>query len=172
MVFKKSSPVTGDAAAGLLMGVLLSLVGCSHQTLGSGDNARDAKAEHVAVAKVVRANLSQAVRIAADFRPFQEIDVHAEVAGYVKRINVDVGDRVTKGETLAVLEVPQLEGELDQVAAAMRQSAQEVEREQHELARAQADYTVAHLSYTRLNEVIKTHPDLIALKGQDPYQDP
>jgi multidrug efflux pump subunit AcrA (membrane-fusion protein) len=52
---------------------------------------------NVAVSKVVRADLSQSLRIAAEFRPFQEIDVHAKVAGYVKQIYVDVGDRVKKG---------------------------------------------------------------------------
>ena len=48
----------------------------------------------------------------AAFRPFQEIEVHSKVAGYVKEIYVDVGDRVRAGQLLAVLEIPELQDEL------------------------------------------------------------
>jgi len=156
--------------AGLLVGVLLVTGGCSHEEAGSAEAAASNKVANVAVTKVVRADLSQGLRIAAEFRPFQEIDVHAKVAGYVKHIDVDLGDRVKKGQTLAVLEVPELHDELNQAAAALRQSQQEVDQAQHELRRAQADYTVAHLTYTRLEEVMKTRPELIAQQDVDDAQ--
>ena len=73
----------------------------------------------VAVAKVTRGDVSQALTVAAEFRPFQEIDVHAKVAGYLKSINVDVGDRVEAGQLLAVLEVPEMQDELQQDEAAV-----------------------------------------------------
>jgi len=153
--------------APLLVGVLLMTGGCSHEESGSAEAAEGDKIVNVAVSKVVRADLSQSLRIAAEFRPFQEIDVHAKVAGYMKHIYVDVGDRVKKGQTLAILEVPELQDELNQAAAALRQSQQEVDQAQHELRRAQADYTVAHLSYTRLEGVMKTRPELIAQQDVD-----
>ncbi|HEV2178572.1 MAG TPA: efflux RND transporter periplasmic adaptor subunit [Terriglobia bacterium] len=158
------------AAAAVLMGALLAMTGCSHQGGGSADAAEVGKVVNVAVSKVVRADLSQGLRIAAEFRPFQEIDVHAKVAGYVEHIYVDVGDRVKAGQTLAILEVPELKDQLNQAAASMRQREQEVEQAQHELKRAQADYTVAHLSYTRLEGVIKTRPDLVAQQDVDDAQ--
>src|SRR5262245_46753303 len=65
----------------------------------------------VAVAKVTRGDVAQVLSAAAEFRPYQEIDVHAKVAGYVKSIPVDVGNRVAQGQLLAVLEVPELEDE-------------------------------------------------------------
>jgi RND family efflux transporter MFP subunit len=74
---------------------------------------------------------------------------------------------VKKGQTLAILEVPELQDELNQAAAAMAQSEQEEEKAQHELKRAQADYTVAHLSYSRLEGVIKARPELIAQQEVD-----
>ena len=162
----------------LVWGSLASLVGiavlftagCSSQKAGGAEGAEAEKAVNVAVTKVVRTDLSQGLRIAAEFRPFQEIDIHAKVAGFVKYIYVDVGDRVKKGQTLAILEVPELRDELNQVAAAMRQSEQEVERSQHELKRAEADYTVAHLGYSRLESVSKTRPELIAQQEVDDAQ--
>jgi len=147
--------------------VLLGSSGCSRDKADDAGSAEREKAVNVAVTKVVRADLSQGLRIAAEFRPFQEIDVHAKVAGYVKHIDVDVGDRVRKGQTLAVLEVPELQDELNQVSASMRQSEQQVDQAQHELKRAQADYTVAHLTYDRLDSVMKTRPELIAQQDVD-----
>jgi RND family efflux transporter MFP subunit len=158
------------AAAPLLIAILLMTAGCSHQDPGGARAAEGEKVVNVAVSRVVRADLSQGLRIAAEFRPFQEIDVHAKVAGYVKQIYVDVGDRVKKGQTLAVLEVPELQDELNQAAASVRQSEQEVDRALHELKRAQADYTVANLTYTRLEGVMKTRPGLIAQQEVDDAQ--
>ena len=68
----------------------------------------------VAVARVTRGDIAQALTIAAAFKPFQEIEVHAKVAGYLKSINVDVGDRVQAGQLLAVLEIPELQDEMQQ----------------------------------------------------------
>lgn len=154
-------------AAILLIAIAMGSAACSHDGARPADAAETEASVNVAVTKVARADLSQSVRIAAEFRPFQEIDVHAKVAGYVKHIDVDIGDRVKKGQTLAVLEVPELQDELNQVAAAMRQSEQEVDQAQHELRRAQADYTVAHLTYNRLEGVMKIRPELIAQQDVD-----
>ena len=62
----------------------------------------------VAVAKAKTEDMSHGMVLTAEFKPFQEIDVMAKVAGYVKKINVDVGDRVKQGELLAVLEIPEM----------------------------------------------------------------
>ncbi|MGD0695252.1 MAG: efflux RND transporter periplasmic adaptor subunit [Terriglobia bacterium] len=155
--------------AALALVALLASVSCSHEKPGIAEttDAESGPVLNVAVAKVVRTNLSEGLRIAAEFKPFQEIDVHAKVPGYVKHIDVDFGDRVKKGQTLAILEVPELQDELNQAAAAMAQSEQEEEKAQHELKRAQADYTVAHLSYSRLEGVIKARPELIAQQEVD-----
>ena len=160
----------GAALACLLGIVLLGTAGCSGEKAGVAAGTDAENAVNVAVTKVVRADLSQTLRIAAEFRPFQEIDVHAKVAGFVKHIDVDVGDRVRKGQTLAVLEVPELQDELNQAEASGRQSEQEVQQAIHELKRAEANYTVAHLASTRLEGVMKTQPGLIAQQDLDDAQ--
>src|SRR5512132_2156230 len=60
----------------------------------------------VAVAKATTEDLSHGLVLTAEFKPFQEVEVMAKVAGYVKEIKVDVGDRVSQGQPLATLEVP------------------------------------------------------------------
>ena len=63
-------------------------------------------APRAAVVKVRRTPLSNTLSIAGEFLPYQEVELHAKVAGYIRNINVDIGDRVRTGQVLAVLEIP------------------------------------------------------------------
>ena len=121
----------------------------------------------VAVAKVVKGDIAHVLTIAAEFRPFQEIDVHAKVAGFVKSIGVDVGDRVQVGQLLAVLEIPELQDELNQDEAAVKRAREEVHRAQADLARAESAHDVAHLGASRLAAVLKARPNLVAAQDID-----
>src|SRR5579862_10073633 len=85
---------------------LLASIGCGHA--GSSTTASADAAPRAAVVKVRRAPLSNTLSIAGEFLPYQEVELHAKVAGYIRNINVDIGDRVHKGQVLAVLEIPEL----------------------------------------------------------------
>lgn len=120
-----------------------------------------------AVAKASRTDLSQTLTLAAEFRPFQEIDVHAKVAGYLKVIYVDVGDRVKAGQLLAVLEIPELRDEVAQDEATVRRSREEINRAKADLERAESAHEIAHLASTRLAGVLKSRPNLVAQQDLD-----
>src|ERR1035437_2710593 len=79
----------------------------------------------VAVSKVSRTDLTQSVDFDAEFRPYQEIEVHAKVAGFVKEMKVDIGDRVEAGQRLATLEVPELEDDMAHARAMEQRSEDE-----------------------------------------------
>jgi RND family efflux transporter MFP subunit len=121
----------------------------------------------VAVARAVRGDIAQSLTIAAEFRPFQEIEVHAKVAGYLKSIRVDVGDRVTAGQLLAVLEIPELQDEIRQDEASVKRATEEINRAQADVERAQSAHEVAHLGSIRLAGVMKTRPNLVAQQDID-----
>ena len=70
---------------------------CSKHEPVLASNAKAADVPTVAVAKVSTEDLSHGLVLTAEFKPFQEVDVMAKVAGFVKQINVDVGDRVKQG---------------------------------------------------------------------------
>jgi len=124
----------------------------------------------VAVAKVTTENLSRNLVLTAEFRPFQEVDVMAKVAGYIKNINVDVGDRVTQGQLLAVLEIPEMADDLARAQAGVQRSQAEVARARDELQRAQSAHEIAHLSFTRLRGVSEQRPGLVAQQEIDDTQ--
>ncbi len=143
--------------------VACTVAGCSRPSAG----AETTEVPTVAVEKVTRADMEQRLPLAAEFRPFQEIDVHAKVAGYLKFINVDVGDRVSAGQLLAVLEIPELEDEMHQDDAGVKRAEQEIHRAQAERERAESVHEVSHLAATRLSSVLKARPNLVAQQDID-----
>jgi RND family efflux transporter MFP subunit len=134
--------------------------------------ARDTKsaAPTVAVAKATRENLSRGLVLTAEFKPFQEVDLMAKVAGYVKNINVDVGDRVKQGQLLAVLEIPEMADDLARGQATLDRSTAEVARAKDELTRAESVEMLTHLTYTRLSDVAKQKAGLVAQQEIDDAQ--
>jgi RND family efflux transporter MFP subunit len=146
---------------------LAATVGASSCSSSQAAAVRMADPPSVAVVKAVTGNLAQTLAVAAEFRPFQEIDIHAKVAGYLKSISVDVGDRVRVGERLAVLEVPELQDELRQDAAGVKRAEEDVNRAQADLERANSAHDVAHVGATRLSGVLKVRPNLVAQQDID-----
>ena len=50
-----------------------------------------------AVVSVQRTSISNSLSIAGQFIPYQNVELHAKVAGYIRNIYVDIGDRVHQG---------------------------------------------------------------------------
>lgn len=127
---------------------------------GAAGNTASGSRPAAAVMPVRRADLEDRLTLSAEFRPFQEVNLFARVAGYVREMRVDVGSRVKAGDVLAVLEIPDLRDDLQHAAAA-------VERANGEVARARAAYDEAHLTYTRMAQVVKEQPNLVAQQEID-----
>jgi RND family efflux transporter MFP subunit len=159
-IWKNSAP-----ALALLLLVASMLASCGSADKVGADNS--ANAPHVAVAKVARRNLSSTLDIASEFLPNQEVNVYAKVSGYIQKLNVDWGTHVKQGQILAVLEIPELQQQLQVDEAAVRRSEQDVARAHEEISRAESAYSVTHLTYTRLANVQKTRPELVAQEEVD-----
>jgi RND family efflux transporter MFP subunit len=123
-----------------------------------------------AVARVERRSVGHALAIAGEFKPFQDVDVHAKVAGYIRTIYVDVGDHVKEGQTLAVLEVPELAAQLAGADAAVGAAQEQIRRAQGDLQRAQSAHAAAHSGYARLKQAADTHAGLVAQQEVDDSQ--
>ncbi|HYL61067.1 MAG TPA: efflux RND transporter periplasmic adaptor subunit [Candidatus Methylomirabilis sp.] len=134
------------------------------------NSGSDATLVTAAVAPVTRATISISLKISGEFKPFQDVDVHAKVAGYIKTIYVDVGDHVKEGQTLAILEVPELAAQLAGADAAVRRAKEEIGRAQGDLQRSRSAHAAAHSAYERLNDAAKTREGLVAQQELDDAQ--
>jgi RND family efflux transporter MFP subunit len=84
----------------------------------------------VLVAPVLHAPRSRTIEIPATIHGYVETPLYAKIAGYLKTIRVDKGDRVTAGQVIAILDTPELD---------------------HQVANARAGYGMALLTDQRNN---------------------
>jgi RND family efflux transporter MFP subunit len=162
---EKSSFLIGRATAIALITLGIgAAAGCGHS---SGSQASAEAPTPAAVVQVRRAPLSNTLSIAGEFLPYQEVELHAKVAGYIRNINVDIGDHVHKGQVLAVLEIPELTAQLDAASAGVRHSQEEITRAGNDVSRAEADHAALHAAASRLRQASEARPGLIAEQELD-----
>jgi len=97
-------------------------------------------ATSVEVTQPAPGNVSRWVTLPGSIKALQEATLYAKVPGYLKSINVDKGDSVKAGATLAILETPELSADLTGY-------------------RAQVE--AARLEYDRLQQATRQAPDLV-----------
>jgi RND family efflux transporter MFP subunit len=153
-------------AAGVLALVAL-MVTVEYRVRDRDSDPKAAEVPTAAVALVKLGALSNTLTLAGQFQPYQEIEVHAKVSGYVRRIYVDIGDRVRAGQTLAVLEIPELDAQLKGTQAEVLHSKDEVVRAENEVVRAESDHAALHSAYTRLQQAASARPGLVAEQELD-----
>jgi RND family efflux transporter MFP subunit len=121
----------------------------------------------VAVALVTRKPVVDTLTLSGAFRPYQQVDLHAKVAGYIQKIFVDVGDHVKSGQTLAILEVPELNAQVQGAKADIQRNQDAMRRAQSEIQRAESMHSAYHAGYARLKQASESRPGLIAEQELD-----
>jgi RND family efflux transporter MFP subunit len=142
--------------------------GCAPSSRAEGEQPKSpAQVDRVAVAAVRRGPLRSDLRVTAEFQPDHELDVMAKVSGYLKKVEVDVGDRVRQGQLLATIEVPEMEDDIARTAAAIVRARSELARAAQEVKRAETSRELTQISYSRLASVMERKPGLVAQQELD-----
>jgi RND family efflux transporter MFP subunit len=157
------------AASAVLGAAALAAWSCGGPDIRAADQRTGATAT-VGVVTIGTKALARQLTMSSELVPFQEIDVYAKESGFVRELKVDYGSRVKQGDVLAVLEIPELEAQLQQDEAAIRNAADRVTTAQHEYGRIEAQHRIAHLQYERLAGVAKTKAGLVAQQEVDDLQ--
>jgi len=123
------------AAAGLI-----ACAACREGESAGAPPAAAASPVAVTVALPRRGIISRQLTLPATVRARDQAVLYAKVAGYLKTIRVDKGDRVQAGQVVAEIEAPELEA--DDV-------------------RQKAEVAVAEVTYRRVNDAQKKAPDLV-----------
>ena len=127
----------------LLVFVLASvfLPACSSSE-GQVKNTAAMETSEVEVFLLQRDKLSTSLQLPGELIAFHHVDLYAKVNSFVKKINVDVGSIVTKGQILSVMEAPEINSQ-QSVAASRLQSME-------------ALYIASKANYDRLLNTSKT----------------
>lgn len=104
--------------------------------------------------KVVSQALEKTITIPGDLTPYQGVNLHAKVSGFVESVAVDRGSWVKRGQVLARLSAPELRAQRAEAEA----KVQAVRAQQ---AEAQAKMVSAQSTYDRLLAASKT-PGVVA----------
>ena len=106
---------------------------------------RESRANSVRTVTVISPMPSQpdfGTPLPADVQAFIQASIHARASGYLKDWLVDIGDRVTNGQTLAEIDTPELDAQLAQAKA--------------ELDQARAALDLSKITADRWTELLKT----------------
>lgn len=104
----------------------------SHQTQELGEELE--AGPRVLVRPVIRAPRSRTLELPGTIHGFVETQIHAKISGYLKAIYVDKGDRVKRGQLLALLDSPELD---------------------HQMANARATYNFADVTDKRNQSLLR-----------------
>lgn len=164
MTSKKSWVIWGAVVlASALVGLVLRHTG----TEADGETKASTGDPVAAVVRVGRGFAGAPLSLAGAFKPFQDVDVHAKVSGYIKKMYVDVGAHVKEGQTLAVLEVPEMTAEVAGADAAVSRAKDEIRRAQGDVERAKSLHDAAHAMSTRIQQASDSRAGLVAQQEVD-----
>jgi RND family efflux transporter MFP subunit len=103
----------------------------------------------IQVLKAQRQDMSYEVMLPGTVAPIAQTTIYSKVAGYVNKMLHDKGDRVKKGELLAVVDDPELYAQYE---------------------KSVSDFEIKQVTYERLYNVWKSTPDVIAKQDVDVAQ--
>src|SRR5437868_11107376 len=111
-------------------------------------------AQQIDAVRVISRPLEQIVVIPGEFTPYLSVAVHAKVAGFVDRVEVDRGSVVKDGQLLATIIAPELTAQRAEAEA-------KVQTAEAQRAEAEARVAAAQSTYERMKAASKT-PGVIA----------
>src|SRR5262245_62647243 len=106
----------------VMAGLLLAAAGAIGWKLSAGGNPAD----RYLTAAVTRGTIEENVTALGTLQPLQYVDVGTQVTGQLKKLHVDIGVQVEKGQLLAEIDPTLLEAKVNATRAAIRASAAQV----------------------------------------------
>ncbi len=91
------------------------------------------------LAKVERGDLAKSVVATGKIEPITKVEVKSKASGIVKKLYVDYGDKVKKGQVLAELDRDEIQARVDQARAQLEASSASLNGTRADLERAKVD---------------------------------
>jgi membrane fusion protein (multidrug efflux system) len=118
----------------------LFILGCNGNAKPAAGKQAEADAQTVEVVPVTLQKLATVFTLPAQLVPFQSVDIHPKVTGFLEMIRVDRGSRVHKGELIIRLSAPELLSQRAQAESALRAAEAQLTTAQAKLASDNGTY--------------------------------
>lgn len=127
---RRKGIIIGSIVVAILVLIVGVAVAFSHGTT---------KIDPSKLAKVEKADLAKSVVATGKVEPITKVEVKSKASGIVKKLDVDYGDRVKKGQLLAQLDKVEIEAGVDQSRAALQAAEANQKSAQADYERAKVD---------------------------------
>ncbi len=145
--------VGGLALAGYFLGYLPRMK--REQVLAAEARAEVQSLPVVNVERVQRSSGQSNLVLPGNIQAVAEAPVLARASGYVRKRNVDIGDRVAAGQVLAEIEAPELKQQIRQATASIDQAHQTVQQAEAAVIQGKANANLAKVTRDRYETLFK-----------------
>jgi len=118
---------------GAAVGILVIVVGLMAATRGG------TKIDPTKLAKVERGDLAKSVVATGKIEPITKVEIKSKASGIVKKLDVDAGDKVKRGQVLAELDREEIAARVAQARAQLQASDASLHASEADLERAKVD---------------------------------
>jgi len=123
----------------LLSAFLFFIVSCGPKER-SAAQPDVAKMDSVKVFILTMDSIKKTISLPGELIPLEKVLIRAKVAGYVKKLNVDIGSKVKKGQVLAVVEAPEINTQVQELNAKVQSAKARFESSKDYFDRINAAY--------------------------------
>lgn len=123
---------------------LLLLYACDSKEQ-SGSKTVETKPEgkdSVAIYIAKSDSVEKKITLPSELLPYERVEIRSKIQGYLKKINVDIGSRVRKGQLLALIDAPEIASRLSEVT--------------EKIQSAKAKYLASKDNFERINSASQT----------------
>ncbi|KIC90286.1 efflux RND transporter periplasmic adaptor subunit [Flavihumibacter sp. ZG627] len=139
----------------LLAAPLIIMQSCSDEKMESKISVTEKKQSSFKLATVQQQQPQFTITLPGELKPFEQVNIYSKVKGFVKKLYVDRGSFVRKGQLLAQLEAP----EVGQQYAAIRSSS----------GTSYQKFLFSKQAYNRLKEAAKKNGAVATIELEKAY---
>ncbi|HLN21500.1 MAG TPA: efflux RND transporter periplasmic adaptor subunit [Bacteroidales bacterium] len=152
----------------ILISIVL-LAGCAAKTNTTADTGNDSLSVSgrgiipVKVESISRTRINKTIDYSATIKPFEEINLVPSTPGRIQKINVEIGDRVSKGQELFLmdrtqllqlkLQMSSLEKDISRLDTLLKTGS--ARQQQYDQMKTQYDVTKSNVEFMEENTLIK-----------------
>lgn len=104
----------------------------------SAANSQPTPVQPVETIRPIRADIAHSFNTNGTLEAFETADLYPKVSGYLAEVRVDIGDKVRKGQVLAVISLPEMEKELAEAEAKVAAKRADLALQQSTLQRQES----------------------------------
>ncbi|MCW3107391.1 MAG: efflux transporter, family, subunit, partial [Segetibacter sp.] len=95
----------------------ISLAACNENKPTVNAKKEETKVDSVSVFILKKDSVQRTLTIPGELLPNETVQIRAKVPGYIRKINVDIGSKVRKGQVLATIDAPEINTRVQELNA-------------------------------------------------------